>query len=862
VPLDVRLTGIRSRLALVAFGAVVPLLLLAAYEVRMSYIAEDKRARTETQAVSHVAAARLEAYVQEASTALRLAGNAVSLDARRVASNDSVLSSLRNQLPPFVSNLSLWDTRGVSLGAAVRDPADSDRRNISGLSEFRNALRFRRLAISGPYLSPTVKAWSVALMLPIVDSGGHVRALVRLATRLERLEQIVVGGGRMVAGLTLVDTSGGMLARSDDAETFVGRERDTSEVFAVSQRSPSGHVMAAGVDGIRRLYSWEVIDGTPWIVRAGIPEDELLSEPRAVLERSISVFAGVLVATGLLIWWLSSGIVLPIKKLSRTALAFGSGQSSKRAELSGPTEVRSLAVSFNQMADTLAEHHLNMESAEERYRLLFDRNPIPMWAYDTRTLRILAVNEAAIAQYGYLREEFLQLTIRDLRDSPENGSFDERMELRNGTRFRQSGIFRHRTKDGRQIMVEITSHPIQMDGTDARLVLGLDVTEQQKMEEQFRQAQKMESIGRLAGGIAHDFNNLLTAILAGAEFAMQDALPGSDQANELKQIEAAGQRAAGLTRQLLAFARRQATNFQPLDLNDVTANVQQMLRRLIGEHISLVFHAQPELWTVEADPGQMEQYLVNLAVNARDAMPNGGQLQLETANIVFDERLASTHGDISPGEYVMLAVSDTGTGMTEEVRRRAFEPFFTTKPVGVGTGLGLATCYGIVKQNRGAIFLYSEPGRGTTIKAYFPRAAGVAPKLEAAPRDTTEAGTEAILLVEDDSLVRDVAERTLRQAGYSVMTAADGMIAYELASNPSVRIDLLITDVVMPRKGGHDLAAELRQLRPGLCVLFTSGYTRNPIESTSPACEAFLPKPYVGSALTRAVRHLLDEQRD
>jgi CheY-like chemotaxis protein len=196
------------------------------------------------------------------------------------------------------------------------------------------------------------------------------------------------------------------------------------------------------------------------------------------------------------------------------------------------------------------------------------------------------------------------------------------------------------------------------------------------------------------------------------------------------------------------------------------------------------------------------------------------------------------------------------------VRRRAFEPFFTTKPVGVGTGLGLATCYGIVKQNRGAIFLYSELGRGTTIKAYFPRAAGVAPKLETTPRDTAESGTEAILLVEDDSLVRDVAERTLRQAGYSVMTAADGMIAYELASNPSVRIDLLITDVVMPRKGGHDLAAELRQLRPGLCVLFTSGYTRNPIESSSSACEAFLPKPYVGSALTRAVRQLLDAHRD
>jgi two-component system cell cycle sensor histidine kinase/response regulator CckA len=387
-----------------------------------------------------------------------------------------------------------------------------------------------------------------------------------------------------------------------------------------------------------------------------------------------------------------------------------------------------------------------------------------------------------------------------------------------------------------------------------------NITERKRLEAQLRQAQKMESVGRLAGGVAHDFNNLLTVMLSNATLA-RDGLPEGDPARaDLMEIEEAAKRAAVLTRQLLAFARRQVAEPRALDLNAVTLAMDKMLRRLIGEDVELVTLLAEELGTVWADPGHIEQVLVNLAVNARDAMPGGGKLTIETSNVALDAEYAAHHVTMTPGEYVLLAVSDTGHGMTPEVLEHAFEPFFTTKERGKGTGLGLSTCYGIVKQSGGWIWVYSEPGQGTTFKIYLPRIRAPAEVFAPVAPAPLRGGTETILMVEDDAKVREAALRSLRERGYSVVEAANGWEALRAAEDRSTPIALLLTDIVMPHMGGRELVERLRALRPQIKVLYTSGYAEQAIvhQGTLDRGVAFLPKPFDSTGLARKVREVLD----
>jgi signal transduction histidine kinase/FixJ family two-component response regulator len=400
-------------------------------------------------------------------------------------------------------------------------------------------------------------------------------------------------------------------------------------------------------------------------------------------------------------------------------------------------------------------------------------------------------------------------------------------------------------------------------GRPVRLIaLVQNMSEQRRLEEQCRQAQKMEAIGRLAGGVAHDFNNLLTVITGYGQIVL-DRLPAHDRDRELVvEITRAGERAAALTRQLLVFSRRQIVSPRVLDVKELLIDIDKLLRRLIGEDVELVTTSAPDLWPIKADAGQLEQALMNLAVNARDAMPRGGKLTIETHNIHLDSTYAGTRPEVAPGPYVLVAVSDTGTGMSSDVRAHLFEPFFTTKEPGRGTGLGLATVYGIVKHAGGHIDVYSEPDIGTTLKLYFPRCeegrksiARLSPSLAPMP-----IGRETILLVEDEEAVRVLGRHILRQCGYQVLEARHGEEALRLAGQHTRRIDLLVTDVVMPQLGGRGLADRLRQLHPELRVLFLSGYTDDAVvrhgvlEQDVP----FLHKPFSPVALAQRVREVLD----
>ncbi|MEO6392591.1 MAG: PAS domain S-box protein, partial [Pyrinomonadaceae bacterium] len=674
--------------------------------------------------------------------------------------------------------------------------------------------------------------------------------------------------------------------------------------------------------------------------------------------------------------------------------------------------------------------------SEKRYRLLFDSNPLPMWVYDTETMVFLAVNEAAIQHYGYSLEEFLSMSIADIRPREDVAALIEDIARDDGT-VHEARVWRHHKKNGEVMSVEITSHGLNFAGRPAKLVLANDVTERSKDEaiqdrrtaqlalrldinaaladgetdqqktlerctaafvrhlnaafariwtlnqdenvlelqassglyvhldgaharvpvgsskigliaqerrpyhtnevqndprvsdqewakregmvsfagfpliveerlvgviamfsreplfddvidgvasvadlisqdierkraeaalrssdEQLRQAQKMEAVGQLAGGIAHDFNNLLTAITGYSDLAIRKLQPQDPLCHNLEEIKKAGLRAAGLTRQLLAFSRKQVLQPKVLNLNSIVSDLERMLHRLIGEDVELSTVLDPDGWNVRADPGQVEQVIMNLVINARDAMPEGGRLTIETQNIDIDEDFVKQHLGMVSGSYVMLGVRDTGVGMDETTEKRIFEPFFTTKEVGKGTGLGLSTVYGIVKQSNGSIWVYSELGHGTTFKVFLPRVGEGAQEYDRT-REVEEVleGTETILLIEDDDTLRRLAVEVLLSYGYKVLDAANGGAALLICERRAESIELLITDVVMPEMSGVEAAKRLGQIRPEMKTLFMSGYTNSSVvhEGVLEAEVNFIQKPFSPADLARKVRSVLDQ---
>ena len=402
-----------------------------------------------------------------------------------------------------------------------------------------------------------------------------------------------------------------------------------------------------------------------------------------------------------------------------------------------------------------------------------------------------------------------------------------------------------------------------MDG-GGLICLERDLSERKHLQQQLLHAQKTEAVGQLVGGVAHDFNNLLTAIISYAGLAMMKPPVEEGPIRFLQEIHRAAERAADLTRQLMVFSRRQMVEPTVVNLNDLVLDLHRMLPRLIGEDIELTIRPSTATSLVRVDPGQIDQVLINLAVNARDAMPDGGKLTMETANVTVEDDWKEHKPEVTPGEYVSLAVSDTGTGMPEDVKRRIFEPFFTTKAPGKGTGLGLSTCYGIIKQNDGLISVESVPGEGTCFRIYLPRVKEAASSL---PRrgqpDRLPPGRETLLLVEDEEAIREVVSTVLREQGYTVLEASNGVEALGVARGHTPgEIDLLLTDVVMPVMGGTELNKQLKELHPSARVLFTSGYPQDTVEhhGVLGVSVRFLQKPFTTGALAHRVREVLDQQ--
>ncbi len=521
----------------------------------------------------------------------------------------------------------------------------------------------------------------------------------------------------------------------------------------------------------------------------------------------------------------------------------------------------SLAMEISEGEIQRQRTEVELLESEEKYRILFETSPQGILVADNETWQFRYANPAICRMLGYSEEEFTALKVTDIHPAENLQMVGKELESFLMGKKNIAESLPCRCKDGSVIYADISASPVIMQGRACHVGFFTDVTERLNLRRQLYQSQKLEAIGQLAGGVAHDFNNLLSAMMGYADLMKMHMNQGDPLVDNVNHILKCSERAAALTRQLLAFSRQQILEPQVISANQVVENVESMLNRLLGEHIRLTLRLAPQLGSVKVDPGQLEQVIVNLALNGRDAMPGGGHLILETSEVFLDESYRDRHAGTVTGPHIMVAVTDSGVGMDEATRSRIFEPFFTTKKVGKGTGLGLATVYGIVKQSGGSIWLYSEPGKGSCFKIYLPRVDEAPTEIAPAKADGPgKGGGETILVAEDEETNRNIICEMLRISGYSVLPAADGDEALQVSRSHQGPIHLLITDVVMPGMSGKQLAQGLAESRRDMKVLYTSGYTDNTIVHHGVLDEGtpFLEKPFNFKTLNQKVRELLD----
>jgi len=840
----------------------------------------------------------------------------------------------------------------------------------------RELLPARAVAVAEPLIRRVFQTGQPVLGVHV--RLGEPRAAERVRDFYGNLFPVRGPGGRVLwVGATVLDVSARMRTEEERERLVAALRESEARVRALSESGVIGMAVATperileANDAFLDLigYSREELQAGAIHWAAITPPEFAEADARALLELR------------------ETGVVRPFEKEylrkdgSRVPVVIG-GASTEQA----PLEWTCFVIDESERKRAEAEMH----ASEARYRSLFDRLPSPMWVYDFESMRFLDVNQAAIDQYGWTREEFLRMTIREIRPPEDLPAFDARLRAR-GPGIMVGGRFRHRRKDGGTLEVEIASQEVLFGGMRARLVLATDVTtrvrmeedvqrfvslvenagdfiamvslewrvvylnkagralvglpaeaivgdvpitglwheesreavwrdvlprladgqswdfdgrlrhvrtgepidvecnafgirdaktgrvlagafvvrdltERKRVDEHLRQAQRMEAIGRVAGGVAHEVNNMMTVILGFCTFLAKSLEDADARHKDVAQIARAAERAAEVSRQLLAYSRRQLLQPRVLELNNVVMEMESVLRRLMGEDREVVLRLGVEPSWIKTDRTQLEQVILNLALNARDAMPQGGRFAMETTAITLDDDYARQHPAtvVRPGAYVMLTVSDTGRGMDSATQAQIFDPFFTTKPVGHGTGLGLSMAYGIVKQSNGYIWVYSEPDQGTVFRIYLPRVeeSGIPAVWGTADSPPRGAG-ETILVVEDEELVRDFACRFLRNEGYLTRESGDGLEALVLLRMEPDAVDLVLTDAVMPRMGGRELADHLGRLRPGLPVLFMSGYTNDEIirRGLLTPGAPFLQKPFSPEALATKVREVLDAAR-
>ena len=715
---------------------------------------------------------------------------------------------------------------------------------------------------------------------PILDNSGQVQGVVAAGLNLERLSRIFqINELSKETSFGIIDNRGRIMFRHPDPEKWIGQDFPHSEIIQIILAQKQGLVKARDNYGQQRLYAFLPLGGDPdaGFVFSGIPLQTILAPARQALVLNLTSL-GVVTLLALALAWLL-GFLFVIRRmnvLTDTTKKLAAGDLSARTGFNyGKGQIDQLARAFDEMADTLQKREIQrqqseeeLRQSEEKYRLLVNQVPAVVykgyldWSLDCFDDKIQKIT-------GYSKEDFnsRRVTWRDLIFPEDIIEAKKRFaEAQESDRFCVNE-YRIRKKTGDICWIQVRNQIISDPAGQTDYISGVffDITDRKLLEDQLLHAQKMEAVGLLAGGIAHDFNNLLSAIMGYSEIMILDLGNDDPLYQCAHEIMKAADQGASLTNKLLAFSRKQILQPRLIDFNVIVSDMDKMLRRLIGEDIDLVTHCAEKLGLVKADPGQIEQILMNLAVNARDAMHSGGKLTIETASVWLDESYAQNHAEVTPGPYVMLAVTDNGAGMDADKLQHIFEPFFTTKESGKGTGLGLAMVYGIVKQSGGHIWVYSEPGQGTTFKVYFPQSeeelAPAAARPARKPRKPAR-GEETILLVEDDTALKGLISKALQKYGYAVWEAANGDEALAICDKKRGPIHLLLTDVVMPQMGGRELAERLAQLRPEIKVLYMSGYTTNAVvhHGVLDAGINFIQKPVKILSLIQKVREVLEAE--
>ena len=891
-------------LVLLTCAATAPFIVLTGWRARER--AADARATAEARAleVAHVVAGRVDERSRMIATLLSAVAPQVRLDSTGAAVNDSLLLAIKTALhEPVLTNLWVQSRSGANIGTSRRPLPTRASVSAGDRRYFQQALATGRTTVSDPLRSRPDSAWSVIFAQPVVARTGEVAAVVvgtvHLTTLGTTLDSVPLPRGEVVV---LTDARGHVIGRTPAAANWI--DRNVDEVLhpppALINTDGVSLDESSQVPGRGRLVAAVRSNVLPWRVYVTLPAAAAFAPVKSELQRD--ALLGILTFGVALVFALTAArrITRPLRYLAADATALAAGDYARRTPVDLPGELGVLAATFSEMAATITARTAELHQSEQRYRSLFEASPLPMYLADVGTYAILAANAAAVAQYGYTREEFTRQTLLDLRPESERLKFLAEARVwppppAVGAR-RAARIWRHLRRDGSEFDAEVYTAGTEYEGRPARLSVAVDVTARREAEraleesqEQLRRGQKMEALGRFAGGIAHDFNNLLTGILGACDLALADLPPDSPVREDMAMIRDAARRAASLTGQILSFSRGHVTQFMPLSLADVVAELQPMLARVIGEDVRLETDGRASIGAADsratgtasqsgrvlADRGQLEQVVMNLVLNARDAMPAGGTLTVSVADVDVHAP-DPQHAGVATGPWVRLAVRDTGIGMDDITQARIFEPFFTTKARGKGTGLGLATVYGIVTQAGGVVRVTSIPREGSTFALYLPRVAtgflrqatpahGVyvgAPARVSNPASDGSDAPATVLLVEDEATVRTIAREVLVRNGYRVLVAEAGMQALAVARTHRGPIDLLFTDVVMPGMSGRELAEALAQERPETRVLFTSGYTEDEVlhRGVSADTVAFLAKPFTPEGLVSRVAAVLGEQ--
>jgi PAS domain S-box-containing protein len=828
-----------------------------------------------------------EAHLEAASTQLRSSFQQATARVRREASLLAQAPALGRATSAFASDadragalavLQAELNRGAQTAAVALWSADGKLLLAAGDSTVANSNSPRWPVVDEP--SDT----SAAQIAPLVAQRDsiYINVVGRVRDVVGRTTGYIVVSRRTVRNPQTLALLYGMVG--PEARIRLGNNDGklwsdfSNRVDGLEVRADSGSGKHLDPNGEQYLHSIEPIPNAPWSIMVEIPMRSVTAAAGNFILGMVAVLA-VLIAIGTAILWLTVHRSLrPLEAVTDGVNRLARGDLTSPVPVMADDELGRLAATFNSMAtqvqdsareaaartSALLESNRELLESEERYRVLVDHLPDGIVVHHDQM--ITYANRASAVILGVADErELIGCSLLDLVEFDEREVFAaEIARIQDSGERRAMRQVRFRRQKSKPVIAEATSMRLSFGGESAVQTILHDVTQRHTLEEQLRQAQKMDAVGRLAGGVAHDFNNILTVIDAHAEFAMQPDADASTRLEDVSEIRKASASAARLTKQLLAFSRKQALSPQQLDLNATVKNLTTMLSRLIGEGVTLTTDLSEALWLVMADAGHMEQVILNLAVNARDAMPSGGILRFRTANLRVGPDYHTSKGDIvPPGDYVLLVVEDTGAGMSEEVQSKVFDPFFTTKQPGQGTGLGLATVYGIVKQSGGHIWLYSEVGRGTSFKILLPRndSGDEVPSMARTSEHRIMAMQACVLVVEDQEAVRLVVSRALRGAGFVVAEAANAEEAEQLlGATGAPRVDIIVTDMMMPGKSGADLASSPLVVERGIPVIIMSGYSEEFTnrEWRLPPNVSFMDKPVSPSDLIRMIGRLVD----